>query len=87
MESSPNDGSSSQGLGQNSSGSQFVATGTSKDNPSLEDNEANHPTNNSGNIEEEEDESSHFGPKRRKYTSKVWLEFKRIKLPDGREKA
>ena len=88
MESSPNDGSSSQGLGQNGSTSQRVATGTSKDNPSLEDNEINHLTNNSGNLEkEQEEESSHFKCKKRKQTSPVWLEFKKIKLPDGTEKA
>ncbi|PWA68920.1 hypothetical protein CTI12_AA306800 [Artemisia annua] len=87
MESFPNDGSSSQGLGQNGSASQFAATGTSKDNPSLEHNEINHTTNNSGNMEEEEEESSHYGPKKRNYTSKVWLEFNKIKLPDGKEKA
>ncbi|PWA52468.1 zinc finger BED domain-containing protein RICESLEEPER 2 [Artemisia annua] len=88
MESSPNDGSSSQGLGQNGSTSQFVATRTSKDNPSLEDNEIDHTTNNSGNLEEgQEEESSHFKCKKRKQTSPVWLEFKKIKLPDGTEKA
>nr|GEZ98853.1 peroxisomal fatty acid beta-oxidation multifunctional protein AIM1-like [Tanacetum cinerariifolium] len=47
----------------------------------------NNPTNNSGNIEKEEEESSHFEIKKRKTTSKVWDEFKKIKLHDGRQKA
>ncbi|PWA77926.1 zinc finger BED domain-containing protein RICESLEEPER 2 [Artemisia annua] len=88
MESFPNDRSSSQGLGQNGSTSQRVATGTSKDNPSPEDNEINHTTNDSRNLEEEqEEESSYFKCKKRKQTCPVWLEFKKIKLPDGIEKA
>ncbi|GKA01861.1 zinc finger BED domain-containing protein RICESLEEPER 2-like protein, partial [Tanacetum coccineum] len=37
--------------------------------------------------EEEEEESSHFESKKRKTTSKVWDEFTKIKLPDGRQKA
>ncbi|GKC71447.1 zinc finger BED domain-containing protein RICESLEEPER 2-like protein [Tanacetum coccineum] len=86
MESSPVEGSSSQGLGQNSAASLFAATGTPNDNPTLEDNEINRTTNNSGNIEEEE-EISHFKRKKRKTISKVWDEFTKITLPDGRQKA
>ncbi|GJZ88910.1 zinc finger BED domain-containing protein RICESLEEPER 2-like protein [Tanacetum coccineum] len=86
MESSPVEGSSSQGLGQNSTASPFAATGTPNDNPTLEDNEINRTTNNSGNMDEEE-ESSHFESKKRKTTSKVWDEFTKITLPDGRQKA
>ncbi|PWA88202.1 Zinc finger, BED-type [Artemisia annua] len=37
--------------------------------------------------DDEEEESSHFERKKRKYTFKVWLEFNKIKLPDGSEKA
>nr|GEV06843.1 hypothetical protein [Tanacetum cinerariifolium] len=87
MESSQVEGSSSQGLGQHSTASPFVATGTPNDNLNLEDNEINRTTNNSGNMEEEEEESSHFESKKRKTTSKVWNEFTKIKLPDGRQKA
>nr|GEW39766.1 zinc finger BED domain-containing protein RICESLEEPER 2-like [Tanacetum cinerariifolium] len=36
---------------------------------------------------EEEEESSHFESKKRKTTSKVWNEFTKIKLADGRQKA
>nr|GEU74330.1 zinc finger BED domain-containing protein RICESLEEPER 2-like [Tanacetum cinerariifolium] len=54
---------------------------------SSQDNEINCTTNNSGNMKEEEDESSHFESKKRKTTSKVWNEFTKIKLPDGRQKA
>ncbi|GKB26768.1 hypothetical protein Tco_0866169 [Tanacetum coccineum] len=75
MESSPVEGSSSQGLGQNSTASPFAATRTPNDNPTLEDNEINRTTNNSGTVEEEEEESSHFEIKKRKMTSKVWNEF------------
>ncbi|GKA68688.1 zinc finger BED domain-containing protein RICESLEEPER 2-like protein [Tanacetum coccineum] len=71
MESSPVEGSSSQGLGQNSTASPFDATGMPNDNPTLENNEINRTTNNSGNMEEEqEEESSHFESKKRKMTSK-----------------
>ncbi|GJT61665.1 zinc finger BED domain-containing protein RICESLEEPER 2-like protein [Tanacetum coccineum] len=87
MESSPVEGSSSQGLGQNSTASPFAATRTPNDNPTLEDNEINRTTNNSGTVEEEEEESSHFESKKRKTTSKVWNEFTKITLPDGRQKA
>ncbi|GJS61919.1 zinc finger BED domain-containing protein RICESLEEPER 2-like protein [Tanacetum coccineum] len=86
MESSLVEGSSSQGLGQNSAASLFATTGSPNDNLTLEDNEINRTTNNSGNIEEEE-ESSHFESKKRKTTSKVWDEFTKITLPDGRQKA
>nr|GEV95439.1 putative zinc finger, BED-type [Tanacetum cinerariifolium] len=87
MESSLVEGSSSQGLGQNSTASPFAATGMLNDNPNLEDNEINRTTNNSGNMEEEQDEeSSHFKSKKRKTTTKVWDEFKKIKLHDGCEK-
>ncbi|GJZ95929.1 putative ribonuclease H-like domain-containing protein [Tanacetum coccineum] len=88
MESSPVEGSSSQGLGQNSTASPFDATGMPNDNPTLENNEINRTTNNSGNMEEEqEEESSHFESKKRKTTSKVWNKFTKIMLPDGRKKA
>ncbi|GJS67051.1 zinc finger BED domain-containing protein RICESLEEPER 2-like protein isoform X1 [Tanacetum coccineum] len=87
MESSLVEGSSSQGLGQNSTASPFTATGTPNDNPILEDNEINRTTNNNGTMEEEEEESSHFESKKRKTTSKVWNEFTKITLPDGRQKA
>ncbi|GJS36116.1 zinc finger BED domain-containing protein RICESLEEPER 2-like protein [Tanacetum coccineum] len=87
MESSPVEGSSSQGLGQNSTASPFAATRTPNDNPTLEDNEINRTTNNRNMEEEEEEESSHFESKKRKTTSKVWDEFTKIKLPDGRQKA
>ncbi|GKA98784.1 hypothetical protein Tco_0826721 [Tanacetum coccineum] len=88
MESSPVEGSLSQGLGQNSNASPFAATRTLNDNTTLEDNEISRTTNNSGNIEEEEgEESSLFESKKRKMTSKVWDEFTKIKLPDRREKA
>nr|GEV21522.1 zinc finger BED domain-containing protein RICESLEEPER 2 [Tanacetum cinerariifolium] len=87
MESSLVEGSSSQGLGKNSIASPFAATRTPHENPTLEDNEINRTTNNSGNMEEEEEESYHFESKKRKTTSKVWNEFTKIKLPDGRQKA
>nr|GEY69179.1 zinc finger BED domain-containing protein RICESLEEPER 2-like [Tanacetum cinerariifolium] len=87
MESSQVEGSSSQGLGKNSTASPFAATRTPHENPTLEDNEINRTTNNSGNMEEEEEESSHFESKKRKMTSKVWNEFIKIKLPDGHQKA
>nr|GEX59152.1 hypothetical protein [Tanacetum cinerariifolium] len=77
MESSLVEESSSQGLRKNNTDSLSIATGTPNDNP----------TNNSGNIKEEEEESSHFETKKRKMTSKVWDEFKKIKLPDGGQKA
>nr|GEV86143.1 hypothetical protein [Tanacetum cinerariifolium] len=77
MESSLVEESSSQGLRQNNTDSLSIATGMPNDNP----------TNNSKNIKEEEEESSHFKTKKRKMTSKVWDEFKKIKLPDGRQKA
>nr|GEV83689.1 hypothetical protein [Tanacetum cinerariifolium] len=66
MESSTVEGSSSQGLWQNSTASPFVVIGMPNDNPTLEDNEINGTTNNSGNMEEEEgEESSHFESKKR----------------------
>nr|GEZ56079.1 zinc finger BED domain-containing protein RICESLEEPER 2-like [Tanacetum cinerariifolium] len=45
------------------------------------------PVEGSSSQEEEEEESSHFEIKKRKTTSKVWDEFKKIKLPNGRQKA